>query len=71
MSILGGRPGRHRHPPHDPGARRLYVAIRDAVNAMDWNVKIKFMAAFQEQPEWSDLDPDLQAVFSEVAAGQR
>lgn len=68
MSILGARPGRHRHPPHDPAARRLYNAIRDAVNEMDVRTKFLFAAAFQQQPEWGDLDPDLQAVFSDVAA---
>jgi hypothetical protein len=70
MTILG-RPGRHRHPPHDPGARRLYNAIRDEVNQMDTMLKFKFASAFQQQPEWGDLDPDLQAVFSRVAAAQR
>lgn len=61
--------GRRHHL--DPSARRLYLAILDTVNDLDFGLKLKFARAFKDQPEWNALDPDLQAVFSDVAAKVR
>lgn len=58
-------------PTRSPRARRLYEAIRDAVDEMSLGVKLKFSSAFRDRPEWADLDEELQEVFEDVAERTR
>lgn len=51
----------------DPKARKLYLAIRDTIDGLDFSAKLKFVSAFNTRPDWEDLDPVLQRVFSDVA----